>query len=306
MATDENRLALHANRERVDRAAGAWRQGDVFRFDQLAPLVVANLDVPLTPESVAAAAQAPEDEDRISVVWHNEEEFALVSQDCDIVGPSAYEPYVSVCPIVAVPAEQAPSAARGWMPGLAPIPALGPERCADLSRVVTLEKAVLLDATRVARLRDDGEVRLFRGVVHRHFSRAAFPDELQPALRPILDRLREKRGRQSAEGNAADAIHDIRIKGHPSWDAVTVSIDVNVYLLCFRDNYAAIAQEDGGQDADELWAEHRERWSQFLPTDATGRISSIELSIELYEELSAADYFDSDPLDLGGMSPQPV
>lgn len=304
MAADEVQQALGANRERVDGASESWQQGDVFRFDQLGTVVLADLDVPLTQASLAAA-YAADRADRITAVWHDNDEYAVISQDCDIVGPSLDDPYVKVCPIVALPEEQARLASQGWMPGFAPVPALGSDKFVDVSRVVTVEKSMLLNATLVARLRDAEEARQFRGVVHRHFSRPAFPDELQHVIRPLMDRFRERRNRQSPEGRAIRAVREIRVAAYPGWDAPEV--EVVVLLLCYRADYASIANTGETPSPDELWLERKDRWTGIctsgLPT-AAPKIKSVGLFVELLEEMTAAEYLDSDTVDLGGMSPQ--
>ena len=310
MTADENRTALDANRRRVDAVAEDWRQGDVFRSDDLAPHIVVDLDLPLTEASLAAArGNAANTDARVVSIWHEDEELVLISQDCDIVETSARAQYVAVSPVVVVEPEIATQAARGYMPGLAPIPELGVDRFADLSRIVTAEKSLLLGATRVARLRDDDELRMFRGIVHRHFSRAAFPEELQRSLAGFVKTLRTKKEKDSIEGRAIHAIDEIRVKCFPSWAADEV--DVTVYLLCSREGYTTILTDDdreaGRADVGASWLEVREKWQRQCDEGrlaAGGNIRSIEISIELFEQMTAADYVDSDPLDLRGMSPQ--
>lgn len=121
-----------------------------------------------------------------------------------------------------------------------------------------------------------------------------------------MERLRDKKGRQSPEGRAADAIFEIRVTGHPSWDAER--IEVVVLLLCVRADFSAIVGDNEGATADGVWLEQKDRWTRLCEAglaSAGPRISSIELSVELLEEMTAAAYLDSDTLDLGGMSPQP-
>ncbi len=305
MAADESQQALDAARARVDEVCADWRQGDVFRLDGLSPVVLADPAAPLTDQALSSVLDATADVDGIKLLWHDDEEFVVVSQDCDVVQGSAREPYISISPVITLEEQRSLSAAKGYMPGLAPIPAFGSDRFADLARVTSIEKSLLLGATRVARLRNEEESRLFRGVVHRHFSRAAFPDELHDVLSALMKRLGAKRGKDSPEGRAADAISEIRVKGFPAWDAAEV--DVTLYLLCRREDYEGIAT--GGEPRPEdIWLEQKDRWARLVDLSdqgSSGAIRSLDISVELLEEMSAAAYIDSDMLDLGGMSPQP-
>lgn len=151
MATAEGDARLDVHRQRVDAVASDWRQGDVFRTDVLATPVVADLDSPLTPAALAAGDAPVDGDDRVKVVWHDDTEFVLVSQGCDIVEPSAGEPFIAVCPVITLDGQQTSAAAKGYMPGFAPVPSHGADQFADLGRVFTIEKSLLLNATRTAR-----------------------------------------------------------------------------------------------------------------------------------------------------------
>ncbi|CAN5283952.1 hypothetical protein BH20ACT13_BH20ACT13_23120 [soil metagenome] len=310
MPADEGRSALDAGRERADAVARDWRQGDAFRSEDLSPLVVADLSLPLTePSLTAAQEQSADPSSNVALIWHDEDVLVVISQDCDVVETSAREPYVTVSPVIVLDAERAGLASDGYMPRLAPIPALGSDHFADLSRVLTVEKSMLLTATRIARLRDREEMKQFRGVVHRRFSRTAFPDGLNVVLDRFLERLRRRRKKDSTEGRAVDAITEIRVRAFPSWESQ--EIDVTVYALCWAEQYAAILTPDDqtdGMTVDAAWFRLKEEWERLCkpgPLDEGGSITSIEIAIELFEKMTAAEYVDSDQLDLGGMSPQP-
>jgi hypothetical protein len=177
-------------------------------------------DSPLGTEP--GAEQAPvngDEEDAFRLTLHDETRFAIVSQSCDIVESARAQPWVKVSPVVSVAEGQRGEAERGYMPGLAPIPAIS--AFADLRRAVTVDKTLFLflDAP-TARLAGDDEQAMFQGVVHRHFSRAAFPDDVTPALSKLRARLRDKKGKVSEEGRPVDAITEIRLAairtGRPS------------------------------------------------------------------------------------------
>lgn len=311
MAASEEPAELESNQQLVDATAAEWRQGDTFSCPGLSAFVAADRHRPITTESVAAAAEDP-DGDGLLLLWYDEEEFVIVSQDCDVVDSAHGSPYLTVSPMVTIENDSAAGEARrGYMPNYAPVPASGDNRFADLSRVATVEKALLLSATRIGRLADAEQARLFRGVVHRHFSRIGFPDELARVLKPFRDNMRDKKDRDSPEGRAFEAIEEIRVKAFPDWEGDAIA--VTLHLLLYRKNFEGIVTEaersrsKNPLNAPDEWVRLREKWNRQCAGAlvAGGQIKEIEVSVDFFEEFSSGEYVDTSLLDLGGMSPQP-
>ena len=56
-------------------------------------------------------------------------------------------------------------------------------------------------------------------MVGRHLSRAALPDAVSSALRPFVDRIKEKYDKASAEGRCLALIGSLRVEATPDLDA---------------------------------------------------------------------------------------
>jgi hypothetical protein len=280
----------------VDARAKELRQGDVFELPDL------------TFPYVGVLAPAGDDEASFGISLLADTKFVIVSQTCDIVESTSSQPFVKLSPLADVPAHRKGEAARGYVPHLAPIPSL--DGFADLRLIATFEKSVVTSAGEpVARLASDEERDLFRGVVHRHFSRAALPDDLTPALAALRKRLRDKKDRDSEEGRAVRAIEEIRISVDPDWDADEMA--VTVYLFATEDGYWSLLPEPAADAEKNQWSSDTQAsWSEIEKTwlgccSTTGCITSVDLAVERLAGFDADIYRQAAIWDLGGMSPQP-
>jgi len=270
---------------RVDAAAFAWRQADVFDFD--ASVYLADLARPLADQTAETSGAG------IATIWETAEAVVVVSQTCDVVLPSAERPFLKVSPLATLEDQQEAALARkGNKPNYVHVPARGTSKFACLDQITTLEKAVLLDVARNAGVRDDAEARKFALDVGRHFSRYPLPDELRTMLKDFLDRVRAKHGKGSGEGQGLAALESIRISGVPSWREP----EVDVVLTFVRPPRG----EDPLSTAD--WDKYLDQWRRLCKAPV-GKLRSIELIAISIDEMSAIAYKSSDVLDFAYLSP---
>ena len=286
MAIDEE-----AERAALDVEIRAWRQADVIPAQGLSPRVLADLALPLTEPSVEARDRG---DAGVVYVPHTVERFAIVTQSCDVVAPTADVPCVTLAPVVEVADTAAAVTRKGWRPRLAPVPAISPASAVDLTRVITVEKAVLRGLQRESGVANEEEAQIFRWVVERHWSRPAFPDELETALDLLAKRFQDKTGKDSMEGRAVDAIQQARLSASDDWSKH--NLDVALYLLV--EDAEAFEVVVGGQDnqdgktAPGIWEALRAQWHSLIGAPQ-GTIASIELGIDRLDVFTAQQYLDS-------------
>ena len=272
-----------AHRVRVDDALRSWRQGDCVLGDQ-AFLFRLN---PVAPISEAAAIAAVDGADAAEAQVHG---FAIVTQTCDIVRACGSRPFVQVCPLVEVDADRLAEVRRGRRPNYAFLPGTAPHRLvADLDRVMTVEKAVVVDWNRVVGAPRDEDLRGFRLALTRNRGRVAFPDDFVQLASKLTRRMSSKHDAQSEEGRALRALREIRVRAEPSWHAP----EVGLLFLFVRDD---TAQTFAGQ----TWDNYLSLWLQRVRPD--GRFTSIEGVVQTLDDLTGREYVESDPLDLDHLS----
>jgi hypothetical protein len=251
--------------ERTDEALAKWEQGDIA-----APPSGASVTVPGS-DSV--------------------EHLAVLTQTCDIRRSVVERPFLSLAPIVQLDGANVALAARGRLPRFAPLLLDGETVFADLDRIVTVHKQDMVEWHRTPGVAGTEERRRFANNCGRKFARAALPNDLASALDKFRRRVIKKHGKSSREGAALDLLEDIRVTGTPSWDASEIDVFV---LLC-----PASEEELDAFGAGEL-EQFAESWLDLCVPH--GAICSIEGSVIPLDQLSAREYVDSDPLDLGHLS----
>jgi hypothetical protein len=121
----------------VDRALGAWRQGDCVLGDHWFVHRINTAYV--VTDAGRAAADAGVDLAEQQVVG-----LVVVSQTCDVVRSCEERPFVEVCPVVEVDEDRLHEIERGRRPSYASLPLLAAQRLvADLDRVMTVENPSL-------------------------------------------------------------------------------------------------------------------------------------------------------------------
>jgi len=268
--------------ERVDAALQAWRQGDVA-LDADTFVHVADGGTPLTD---GAAEAGP----GLNVVVETAEGVAVLSQTCDIVKSCVRQPFVEVARLVEVEETVAHEIERGYRPNYAVIPALRAKRLvADLDRVMTVEKAVLVSWAREAGGTTDEHARGFAAALARKRSRFAFPDDFNGAVRDLQTHIQKKHDKQNDDGAGLRALREIRVTASPSWDDAAVEI-----FFWF------VRHDTDSMFKGKPWDEPLEQWTKLVPS--TGRFTKIEGAVVTLSDMTAQEYVDSDRLDLDFLS----
>jgi hypothetical protein len=135
----------------------------------------------------------------------------------------------------------------------------------------------------------DEDGRAFANALARKRVRFAFPDDFTSLAKKLQSRLGDKHDKNTDEGRALRALREIRVCGSPSWDAGSVE----TFFWFIRDD--ADATFEG-----KSWADLLKDWLKLVP--ATGRFTNVDGQVATLEEMTAADYVDSDPLDLDHLS----
>ena len=262
--------------ERIDAAIAACRQGDCYLGAR---------------DFVMLGRALTEDGEVDDWLATSEVGFVILTQTCDIVRTCVARPVVELAPLIEVD-QKTLDEVIGWRrPSLAFIPALADKRLvADLDRAMTVEKAVIAGWDRIIGFQSDQEFRVFQRVLARKRQRFAFPDEFTEFVRPLQKRLVEKHGKESSEGAALRALEEIRVAASPSWNSN------QVHLIFYF-----VRKEGSPEDFDgRPWGEWCEDWMKRLPTDK--RFINSEGLIVDYRSMSAAEYLQSDALDLERLS----
>lgn len=160
---------------------------------------------------------------------------------------------------------------------------------ADLDRVMTVEKPLLATWERTPGWSTDAEARAFALALSRKRVRFAFPDDFTALTGKLQSRLADKHEKNTDEGRSLRALGEIRVQASPSWDAPKVDI---IFWFVRNEKDA----DFGGKN----WADLLKEWLKLVPT--TGRFKSIEGQVLTLQDMTAADYVDSDPLDLDHLS----
>jgi len=272
--------------KRVDAALEPWRQGDVA-LDEDWFVHVGDPGEPLT--EAAADAEGPDLQALTSMVAG----LTVVTQTCDVVRSCTDRPYLEVAPLAEVAEHDMPAIEHGHRPVLAVVPSVRDRRLvADLDRVMTIEKAVAARWTRTPGCTGDAERRAFALALARKRARFAFPDDFADCVGKLVKRLVDKHSKQSDEGAALRRLREIRVLASPSWEAGAVGV-----MLWFIRNEEDIDYE--GTRWDELLV----KWLGLLPT--TGRFDPIDGAVVTLEDMTAAEYVASDPVDLDRLSGAP-
>lgn len=265
--------------EHTDDALRAWRQGDCVLGEHWFLLRV-DPDVPLTEAAVTASDEGYD---------AAEEEvlgFMVATQTCDLVRSCMDRPYVELCPLVKADEGELHAIERGRKPGYAFLPALADQALvADLDRVMTAEKPVLAAWDRVSGCGSAAQRRSLSQALARKRNRAAFPDDFTIFARRLRKHLIQKHDKNSEEGEALRALREIRVRAAPDWHADAVHL-----MFWF------IHKKDQRLHAGKPWHEFLENWLGLIPPE--NRFTEVQAAVVSLEDLTAADYVESDLLDL--------
>jgi len=195
-----------------------------------------------------------------------------------------------VVPLVRVSAGALQAVQRGRRPAYATLPALlQASLVADLDRVMTVEKSIVSSWRRTPGYTNDADGRAFAQALARKRMRFAFPDDFTTFARKLQDRLAEKHDKSTSEGHGLRTLREIRVQAAPSWDAP----QVDVFFWFVR-------SENDVQFEGKSWADLLREWLKLVP--ASGRYKSVLGQVVSLEDMTAAQYVESDPLDLEHLS----
>jgi hypothetical protein len=275
---------------RITSAMQVWRQGDVaLGEDQFV-----HLADPVRPLTRAAAHLPPREDGQLpaatELVEGQVDGLVVVTQTCDLLRCCVERPFVEVSPLIVVASDRLSNIKRLHSPRFAFVPALA-GRClvADLDRTMTVEKAVVAAWERTAGCATDEERRRFAEALARKRERFAFPNAFNKFVAPLVERLKKLRGKPSDEGQAIDALLEIRVAAEPAWNAEAV--ELMFWFVRPEDSELGKLPRD--------WSAFLETWLGLL-SDAQRFVAEgevVPLSL-----MSAMDYRRSDRLDLDRLS----
>jgi len=269
--------------KRIDLALKEWRQGDLA-LDERWFVHVGDASAPLTETA------AQHDVGGIQAFTSDVDGLVMVTQTCDIVRSCTIRPYVEVAPLMQVNEDDWRAVKRGRRPAHATLPSLEKDRLvADLDRVMTVEKSVAATWKRTPGHTNAADGRAFAQALARKRVRFAFPDDFTKLTKRLQSRLGDKHDKDSDEGCGLRALREIRVLASPSWDVP----QVDVFFWFVRNN-------DDADFEGKSWADLLKEWLKLVP--ASERFRSVEGQVVALEDMSAAEYVESHPLDLDHLS----
>jgi hypothetical protein len=312
----------------LERAAAVANliQGEVLGAAD-ACVVLAEASAPLSPEAADIAA-ADGIASGLIAVPYAVDEVVLLTQTCDLQYTTPDEHRCLVAPVMRVAETVAHEALRGKRPGLAGLPWMNSSAVADLSRITTVERSVVVGAVSRGRPRTPAERFHFSETIYRYLTRPALPDPINMVLAPFVKRIAEKHDKQSAEGRCAHKVSELRLEATPDIDhgepALNVLMILEEYELpnlpagTFVDDARVDKLSKAGRDSAaeavdrasdpvgkrEAWTALAECWikpSVSLAPTVHG-VGSVEISVLNGEELSYARSLNAPILDLRYLS----
>jgi hypothetical protein len=301
-------------------------QGEVLGVAD-ACVVLADASAPLSAEAADIAVSAGTGSGLI-VVPHAVDDVVLLTQTCDLQFTTPAEHRCLVAAVMHVPEKFAYEALRGRRLGFAGLPWVGLTAVADLSRVTTVERSVLVGAVSRGRPRTLREQLHFAETISRYLTRPALPDPVNEVLAPFVRRIAEKHGRESAEGRCAHKVSELRVEATPDIDYEEPAL--NVLMILGEDDLPCLpegsqvdddrinsligagrtaAAEAVHQAGDpvakrEAWMALAECWIkpavEFVP--AIDGVGSVEITVLNGEEFSYARSLSAPILDLRYLS----
>jgi hypothetical protein len=202
-------------------------QGEVLELPD-ACVVLADAEWPL--DAASADAAAAQNNEGVAVVGRAADIFVLLTQTCDLQHTDEESYLCQIAPVFECAPELAHSVERGRRPGLAAVPWFSDGHVADLALITTVERSLIVEKPSLARPQTAQERLHFAEAVSRHFTRAALPDPVCLVLAPFLERIKEKQGRKSEEGQCIQRIATLRVEASPDLDAPAPNLTLLIVL----------------------------------------------------------------------------
>lgn len=264
----------------ITDALQAWRQGDFA----LAVGPYIHGDLP-----------AEDSQEKIDPVYDDAcEGFVVVSQTCEVVRRPSDAQFVTVSPLVKVTAQTVKMIEAGRVPTLALIANAPENHVADLSRMMTVDKALFATWKRQSGLNTPEEIRDFAFALERKHGRFAFPEAFNQSMSILPKKIHRTYGKAGSElGAALRSLQEIRVLPSPDWDADSVEIS---FIFIMREE----AQRECSPDAiGEQLSRLTDAIEWQIPFLAA---QDGFLRVCTYRDMTAQEYLESSPLDLNALS----
>lgn len=212
---------------------------------------------------------------------------AVLTQSCEIIKPAAERPTVQVAVLVPVDDDDYVRIEGNNAPTRVIVPGLGGMNLAiDLDSVATVAKDVLISWPRTEGCPSDQDQRVLASKLARHRQRFAFPDAFNDLIQPLRRLVQKKRKAQSHIGNFIREIDEFRVVCN-DWSNPT---ELTILVIVKRE-----ATEAEGPSWD---AAIKGMAAKALHDD----FPEPEWRVVTMEDISAAEYQNSDRLDWDGLS----
>lgn len=308
-----------------DRAASVAdrRQGEVLELAD-ACVVLADAAWPMS-QRAATEAESVGGVGLVAVPYPVDL-VVLITQSCDLQATDRDAYLCQVAPVVPnVDEVFAKQVARGRRPGWVSLPWHDRLSVADLSRITTVERSLIVEPESRGKPRTALETIQFAEAVSRHLTRVALPDKVSRVLAPFLQRMRDRHDRRSPEGQCIARVGSLRLVASSGVDADlpdlkvlavleaddlptlpqgTVTREAEIDALVTRGHEAAARAALESLDARarrEAWQALAELWiapaAQIAAAEGSG-IGDMEVEVLNGEELSFARSRIAPELDL--------
>jgi hypothetical protein len=269
---------------RINKVLETWQQGDLVRSASLPFAYFADAARPL---SASAQKTVSADDSGLTVIETDEVGFVILTQTCDVVRSCADRPFLELAPLVLAPAPLIEEARRLKRASLAYHPAAARHGLlVDLDRTMTVEKAVVADIDHERGLATDDEMVAFQQALASKRARFAFSNEFVAACTKFAKRMKDRAGKQTAEGRHVDALDEIRVAASPNWTADTIEL---TFWLIKR-----------GEPPAADWPAWTAEWTKLF--DRTPQLATVQMRAVTLDDMTARDHVESHHLDFDQLS----
>jgi hypothetical protein len=201
----------------------SWQQGDIIELDGLPFMYLADLRNPTLSASKEFIGNQTigDGENPYAAISVDVKKFVVISQTCDLVRTFSKSPTIQLAALEKVSKDQLANSKRRTSIRYLFLPTLEHELyVADLDKIVTVEKAVLLAVdlkTKICAVGSDDEAQVLSDDIARKFTRFAFPDDFSLACSPIRDFVIKNHNKQNSTGQQLRSIIEIRVASSKGW-----------------------------------------------------------------------------------------
>lgn len=219
--------------------------------------------------------------------------YVVISQTCDINREIEKVPVVLVVPLVET--KIYPEVLRGRSPKYSCVDGAGKGLVADLTTVMSVDKAYLANWKREVGFTTDAGRKRFARDIERAFGRFAFPNEFNAIMHPFVRKIKDQVNKPNKDfGKKLLVVDDIRVSTTASsWDEPNVPLS---FMIIWSDG---VEDEQAGAVREAFSAELKalawdERFSLIDP-NMPARFGS-------YDDFSVRDYLTSTAIDVMNLS----